>query len=444
MTTTIIAAVAAALLGGLLAWLLAAGQKQAALARAAAAEGQLAPLTAQLEALRLDRDAARQQCTVAETRLEELGKNLEAQKASFEQAQALLEGSFKALASDALHTNNAAFMELAKSQLETLMAAAQGDLGQRQQAVAGLVEPLQAQLKRYEEQIGALEAARQTAYGSLERQLQDLNRETDSLVRALRSPQVRGAWGELTLRNTVELAGLSEHCDFEEQVSINTDDGRLRPDLVVHLPGDRCIVVDAKVPLEAYMEALQAPDEATRAAAMQRHADHVRAHVKALQSKQYAREFRNSPDFVLLFLSGESFFSAALEQDQQLYEYALRSGVLLCSPTSLVAHLRTVAMIWHQHEFLENATAIAECSQELFNRLSVFVGHFGRIGKGLQDAENAYNSAVGSYQSRILPQGRKVVELGGAARQAELAELDPVQVVLRELPATAGEEEVSG
>jgi DNA recombination protein RmuC len=429
--------------GFLLAWIWARS-------RASQVQGALTEVRAQLDGLKLALDQANAHLTeaqtartAAETRREEALRNVEEQQRLLEDAKAALSDTFKALSADALQASNRAFLELAKESLEAKLRQAEGDLEKRQQAVGTLIAPLQDALKRYDEQIGAMEKRRQEAYGSLGQQLQalgeahqQLQRETTALVQALRSPQVRGRWGEITLKNVVEAAGMSKHCDFDEQPSVSTEDGRLRPDMIVHLPEEHTIVVDAKVPLAAYMDAMDATDEAPRAEAMGRHARDVREHVRQLGSKAYWSQFAASPDFVVLFLPGESFFSAALEQDKGLIEAGLQSRVLLATPTTLIALLRTVALTWHQQQVIENAEEIAETSREYVRRVMRFSEHLTKLGDGLDRATKAYNAAVASWQSRVVPQARRVAELGGAPQDAEAPELSPVDVSLRELPAS--------
>jgi len=381
----------------------------------------------------------------AEVRLEEATKQLEEQKRLLDDAKQQLGDAFKALSADALRSNNQTFLDLAKASFDTIIAEAEGDVAKRQVAIDGLIKPLQDALKRYEEQIKGMEENRQKAYGSLDEQLktvastqQQLQKETGNLVSALRTPQVRGRWGEITLDRVVEVAGLCEHCDFDRQPSVTTEDGRLRPDLVVRLPGGRSIVVDAKTPLDAYIDALEAVEDGPRCEAMRRHAAQVRTHIQNISSKAYWSQFASAPDFVVLFLPGESFFSAALEQDRELIEVGIRSKVLLATPTTLIALLRTVALSWHQEQIIENAEAIATASREFFERVSKFTEHLGRIHDGLERASKAFNEAVGSWQSRVLPSGRRVSELGGARQGADVVELEPVEVALRELPAASG------
>ena len=375
----------------------------------------------------------------AEARLEEAKRQADDQKRLLDDAKQQLTDAFKALSSDALKDSNQAFLDLAKATFDAVMADAKGDLGKRQEAIDNLIKPLETQLRE-------MEKSRHQAYGALEEQLkslatteQQLQRETGSLVTALRRPEVRGRWGEITLERVVELAGLSEHCDFQRQPAVATDDGRLRPDLSVTLPQGRTVVVDAKAPLDAYLAAVEATDDATRSDAMRRHASHVRAHILQLSSKEYWTQLPSAPDFVVLFLPGESFFSAAVEQDRELIEFGIEKRVLLATPTTLIALLRVVALSWHQQQIIENAQAIESASRELFARVNKFAEHLGGIHDGLKRACNAFSDAVGSWQRRVVPQGRRVVELGGAGQAAEMSELEAVEAELRELPTSTEE-----
>lgn len=382
----------------------------------------------------------------AEARLEEAKRQADEQKRLLDDAKQQLTDAFKALSSDALRDSNQAFLDLAKATFDAVMADAKGDLGKRQEAIDSLVKPLREALTDYEVQIREMEKSRHGAYTALEEQLknvaathQQLQRETGNLVRALRRPEVRGRWGEITLERVVELAGLSEHCDFQRQPAVATDDGRLRPDLSVTLPQGRTVVVDAKAPLEAYLDAVEATEDATRSDAMQRHARQVRDHILQLSSKEYWSRLPSTPDFVVLFLPGESFFSAAVDQDRELIEFGIQKRVLLATPTTLIALLRTVALSWHQEQIIENAQAIEDASRELFARVNKFAEHLGGIHDGLERACNAYSDAVGSWQRRVVPQGRRVVELGGAGQGAEMSGLEAVEADLRELPTTTEE-----
>jgi len=444
------------IVGGLAGWLLAgarlrgvfAGQLAQAQGRARAAEEINAELRRQIGGVQEELQETRQRLEQeqearvrAETSLAEAGQKMAEQRELLAEATRKLSDAFRALAADALQSNNRTFLDLARQALENMLTEARGDLQQRQQAIDSLVKPLQAELERYAAQVREMEKAREQAYGSLQKQLESLaqtqqllQRETGNLVTALKVPQVRGRWGEITLRRVVEVAGLSSYCDFLEQVAVDTEGGRLRPDLVVKLPGGKTVVVDAKAPLKAYLEAIEAPDEGSRRLALQKHAQAVRTHLQVLGSRAYWSQFTPGPDFVVLFLPGESFFSAALEQDRGLIEDGLACRVLLATPTTLIALLRTVAMSWQQQQVAENARRIAQTGAELYDRVCRFAEHLGKIREGLQKAVQAFNQAVGSWESRVVPGARRLKELGAGPPGRELPPLQPVETSLRELP----------
>jgi DNA recombination protein RmuC len=379
----------------------------------------------------------------AETKLREAQANLEAQKKLLEEAKKSLTETFQALSADALKNNNQSFITLARSQFETLQAHARGDLETRQKAIDGLISPLKDSLGRYEHQIQEMEKARQKAYGTLDEQLRTLgeaNRrleeETKHLASALSSPlKARGRWGELTLRRVVELAGMSEHCDFTEQETITTESGRQRPDMIVNLPGNRRIAVDAKVPLQAFIDAVdpEKPEE-ERARALANHGQLVRGHMNQLSERKYWEQVGPELELVVLFLPGESFFSAALEQDRELMDDGMQKKVVLATPTTLIALLRSAAYLWQQEKITQNATQISELGRELYDRLKTFLGHFQNVGSSIGRAVDSYNKAVGSMESRILVSARKFKELGASAGE-EITELEPVDEVPRMLEA---------
>jgi DNA recombination protein RmuC len=359
-------------------------------------------------------------------------------------ARGTLETTMKALASDALASSNRSFLELAKSQLEQLQQRTTLDLEQRKQAVEHLVDPIKESLSKVDGKLQELEVARTRAYSELSTQVRtlaetqkELRSETGNLVSALRDrPNVRGRWGEIQLRRVVEMAGMLEHCDFETQAHVATDDGRLRPDLVVKLPGAKTVVVDAKCAGQAYLESLQCSTDEERQARLQDHARQVRDHVTKLSAKNYWSQFSETPEFVVMFMPGETFLSAALEQDPALIEDGVNQQVIIATPTTLIALLRAVAYGWRQETIAESAKAISELGRDLYSRLGTLTDHFAKVGRALETAVRSYNESVGSLETRVLPSARKFKE-HGIAPAAELAPLNVVERAVR--PVTAPE-----
>jgi DNA recombination protein RmuC len=365
-------------------------------------------------------------------------QNLRDAKAAQEKAIADLREAFKALSLDALKQTAPEFLRLAEQSFGKFQETAKGDLAQRQEAIKGLVEPLKQQLETYQKNLQQSSAAQSSTLGEVKKQLELLSQQSASLASetqqfrlVLHSNQARGKWGEETLRRVVEAAGMSAHCDFTEQ----TTSGDNRPDLVVKLPGERVIIVDAKVPDFDFLNALETAEPVKRAEALAAHAAKLKATIKALADRDYPHEFANALDYVVLFVPAESLFSAALEGDHDLIVWAAEKRILLATPASLIALLRSVAVSWQQHKQTENAQKIAEAARLLFERVCVFTEHFEKIGEGLAKANDAFNKAANSYQSRVRPAGEKLKELGGAAPEKELAELPPLDATLRLPPA---------
>lgn len=353
--------------------------------------------------------------------------------------------AFKALSSEALRSNNQSFLELAKITLEKYQTEAKGDLEQRQLAVEQLVTPIKQSLEKVDTQIQELEKTRQQAYGSLTEQVKSLiytqeklQSETGNLVKALRAPTVRGNWGEIQLKRVVEIAGMLEYCDFYQQQTVTTEDGRLRPDVLVRLPGGKNIVVDAKTPLQSYLDALESATEELRLSKLKAHAQQIRTHVSKLSAKSYWEQFQPTPEFVVLFLPGETFFSAALELDPALIEEGAKQQVILASPTTLIALLRAVYYGWRQEQMSENTRKIGELGQELHERIATMVEHLTRLGGSLGKSVEAFNSAVASFEGRVLPSVRKF-EVLGAGSKKEIEELVPLDKNPRMLMEIQGE-----
>jgi DNA recombination protein RmuC len=356
---------------------------------------------------------------------------------ALDRAMEQLDRRFDDLAGRQLRENIDNFLRLAKENLGGHQLSAQGALKEREQAIEALVKPIQESLARTSDALRQIEVERQRDFGSLRQHLTDmreshgaLQRETRNLVQALSKPQVRGQWGEIALRRLVELAGMTAHCDFEEQVHVAGEDGAIRPDMVVHLPEGRDIVIDVKTPLDAYLTAAEAPSDEVRASALRRHAQHVAERVRLLSSKNYAAQFSRAPQFVVLFLPGDQFLSSALDQQPDLLDRAMSSNIILTTPSTLLALLKTIYNGWQNVLLAENAERIRKLAEELHARLATFRNHMAKVGSSLEASLNAYNAAVGSLERSVLPGARKFVELGVRADKA-IEELEPVEVAAR-------------
>src|ERR1044071_7830059 len=379
-----------------------------------------------------------------DTRLEEESKANEDRITLLNNAEAKLADAFKALSADALRNNNQSFLDLAKQNLETFQQTAKSELERRQSAIGDMIKPLKESLEKVDGKIGELEKNRVGAYTELREQVKQLAQshsqlqsETGNLVKALRAPHARGRWGEIQLRRVVELAGMLQYCDFVEQETVTTEEVRIRPDLIVRLPGNRTIVVDSKVPFDAFYESISTTDEEVRAARLKDHARLVRTHIQSLSRKSYWETVQPTPEFVLLFLPGETFYSAALENDPKLIEDGVSQGVIIATPTTLIALLKAVSYGWRQEQMADNAQEVSNLAKTLYDRLRVFTNHFDDIGRNLDRALDAYNKGVRSLESRVLVTARRFKERGAIAGE-EIEILEPVDKAARSLSRDDG------
>lgn len=385
--------------------------------------------------------AGRARMARLEATLEQERKSASERIATLQESEARLTDTFKALSGDALKSNNESFLQLANETLAKYQEAAKTDLEQKRKDVDSAVKPIAESLEKVNTQIAELEKMRRQDYGALAQHLETLRAHADALTsetrnlgNALRKPIVRGRWGEIQLERVVEMAGMIDHVDFHKQVTAEGEDGRLRPDLTVHLPGGKTIVVDAKAPLDAYLSAVEATDEATAKEFMKNHARQVRVHVTKLSEKSYWSQFVSTPEFVVLFLPGENFFSAALELEPGLIEDAVRAHVIIATPTTLIGLLKAVAFGWRQEKIAESAQEIKNLGKVLYERLSTLADHFGKVGLNLDRAIGAYNDAVGSLETRVLPAARRFQELEVTTVDT-IEEVKPVEKSTRALQA---------
>jgi DNA recombination protein RmuC len=382
---------------------------------------------------------SREQLIAMSARLAAAQENVAEQRQLLERAHEQLAQSFATVSAEALAKNNEAFLQLAKQRFNTLSAEASGTLDERKAQIEGLLKPMQQLLGTYQSRLAEIEKSRVESYSMLREQLgslaeiqRTLNTQTGELVTALRRPNARGQWGEITLRRLVELAGMANRCDFCEQNTVENEDGRQRPDMLVNLPGERQIVIDCKAALDAFLDAASASDEDTRKLHLQRHCQQVRARARELSAKSYWSQFARSPEFVVMFLPGEAFLYAAVEHDPTLIEDCLKNRVIVATPTTLIALLKAIEFGWRQEEVTQNAEEIRKHGKDLYDRIVTLMGHFNRLGSTLDSAVTAYNATVGSLESRFLVTARKIAELG-ARSDKEIPDAEHVDTRPREL-----------
>ena len=414
--------------------------------RCSDAMSQLDAERTQLNAIRSQLADSQKQAATLAAELRSAQQNLLEQRRLLEDAQSKLRDAFASVSAEALAKNNEAFLQLARERFSALSAEATGSLDQRKAQIETLLAPMQELLNQYQSRLAEIEKSRVESYSMLREQLgtlseiqRTLNTQTSQLVTALRRPNTRGQWGEITLRRLVELAGMSSRCDFVEQTTVEGEDGRQRPDMLVQLPGDRQIVIDCKAALDGFLDAAAAPDEDNRRVCLQRHCQQVKSRARELSAKSYWSQFKRAPEYVVMFLPGEAFLYAAVEQDGSLIEDCLKNSVIIATPTTLMALLKAIEFGWRQEEVTRNAEEIRKHGKELYDRIYIFATHFAKIGATLGQSIECYNQAVGSLEGRLLVTARKIGELG-ARSDKEVPELIPIDTRPRELTVAGASE----
>jgi|CXWL01.1.fsa_nt_gi DNA recombination protein RmuC len=428
------------------------GAKSEAETKLGEAHADIAELRSQLEAKEVDRASYRDKAIAAEKKSAELDatnkaiiQRLAEQKQFLVDAEVMLREAFASLSSEALRKNNTSFLEAAKETLDAKVKESATELETRKTAIETLVKPLTESLKNFDGKLGEIELKREGAYSEMKTLLDAMKSTTDSLnsgtnqlVSALKTSHVRGKYGEISLRRVVEVAGLSPYCDFDEQISVTTETGRLRPDMNINLPGHRQLILDAKVPLSAYMRAFETDVESERAELMREHAVAVRKHLKELSHKSYWDQFNEAPDFVIMYLQIESSFGAALMADPALIEDAINHQIVIATPSTLITMLRTIGFMWQQERMAERIYEMRDAGIELYKRTNKMLEHFAKIGSGLNAVVNSYNSAVGSMESRVITQLEKIKEVGGTLTKDDLPFMKPVETAIRPLIKSIG------
>ncbi|MFQ5588393.1 MAG: DNA recombination protein RmuC [Nitrospiria bacterium] len=410
--------------------------------KAADAAAEISALKTQNTTLEKDLTALKIERSTLETVLQKDQKAAAEKLAVLNEARTQLSDAFKALSAEALKSNNQMFLEIARATFDKLREGAASDLSKRQTAIDQMVKPIREGLNQFDLKIQSLEKARVGAYEGLNQQVKSLiesqhqlRSETINLVNALRTPQVRGRWGEIQLKRVVEMAGMLNHCDFKEQPTVSNEDAALRPDMIVNLPGGKTLVVDAKVPLSAYLDGMAVDDETAKRKNQQEHARRIREHIAQLSRKSYWAQFPHAPEFVILFLPGEAFYSAALQEDPSLIEQGVDQRVIIATPTTLIALLKAVAYGWKQETLAENSKKIGDLGKEIYKRIADLSGHFTQLGGNLRKAVESYNRSVGTLESRVLVSARRFEDLKVSEAKEAIRPIPPVEQTTRDLQA---------